>query len=53
MVNAEFLAAMHPGSYLINTSRGSVIDEEALLEAIRTKGIRAGLDVYDGEPGGS
>jgi D-3-phosphoglycerate dehydrogenase len=53
MVNAEFLAAMRPGSYFINTSRGSVVDEAALLEVIRTKGIRAGLDVYDGEPGGA
>jgi D-3-phosphoglycerate dehydrogenase / 2-oxoglutarate reductase len=51
MVNREFLAAMRPGAYLINTSRGTVVDEAALREAVETKGIRCGLDVYQGEPG--
>lgn len=53
LVNADFLGAMRPGAYLINTSRGTVVDETALLEAIQARGIRAGLDVYQGEPGGS
>ena len=51
LVNAEFLGVMRQGAYFINTSRGSVVDEAALLEAIATKGIRCGLDVYQGEPG--
>jgi D-3-phosphoglycerate dehydrogenase len=52
LVNAEFLAAMRPGAYLINTSRGSVVDEQALQQAIAEKKIRVGLDVFQSEPAG-
>lgn len=41
---------MQPGRIFINTSRGSVVDEAALLEAIDCKGLKAGLDVFDIEP---
>jgi D-3-phosphoglycerate dehydrogenase len=52
LVNAEFLAAMKSGAYLINTSRGSVVDETALKEAITKRHLRAGLDVFQNEPAG-
>ena len=52
LVDAAFLAALKPGAYLINTSRGSVVDEAALADAVRQKGIRCGLDVFAGEPAG-
>jgi D-3-phosphoglycerate dehydrogenase / 2-oxoglutarate reductase len=52
LINEQFCQAMRPGAYFINTSRGSVVDEAALTKAIREKGIRAGLDVFESEPGG-
>ena len=53
LINEEFLSVMKPGAYLLNASRGSVVDEAALERAVRERGIRAGLDVYDHEPSGS
>ena len=51
LINGSFLDCMKPGAFFINTSRGSVVDQEALEQAIREKGIRAGLDVFANEPG--
>ena len=51
LVSRELLALVKPGAVIINTARGSVIDEAALIEAIEEKGLRVGLDVYKGEPG--
>ncbi len=51
LVNAERLRLMKKTSYLINTSRGSVIDEDALVTALKTGAIRgAALDVFEFEP---
>jgi hydroxypyruvate reductase len=51
LINADVLAALGPDSYLINVSRGTVIDESALIEALETKRIAgAGLDVFEDEP---
>ena len=50
LINDEFFAAMHEGAILINTARGEVVDQPALLRAMRERGIRAGLDVYAAEP---
>jgi D-3-phosphoglycerate dehydrogenase / 2-oxoglutarate reductase len=50
VVNAGVFEVMRPGSYLINTSRAEIVDQEALIQAIKTKGLRAGLDVFANEP---
>ncbi|MBX3323282.1 MAG: hypothetical protein KF757_09860 [Phycisphaeraceae bacterium] len=50
LCDERFFAAMKPGAYFINTSRGEVVVEEALIEAVKTKGIRAALDVYHNQP---
>ncbi|MED5507529.1 MAG: phosphoglycerate dehydrogenase [Planctomycetota bacterium] len=52
LINDKFVDAMRPGSILVNTSRGSIVDEDALRKGIREKGIRAGLDVFADEPSG-
>lgn len=51
LVNAERLRMMKPTAYLINTSRGPIVDEKALAEALRDKVIKgAALDVFENEP---
>jgi D-3-phosphoglycerate dehydrogenase / 2-oxoglutarate reductase len=51
MFDAAVLGRMKEGAILLNTSRGDIVDEAALLEVLETRGLRAGLDVYPGEPG--
>lgn len=51
LINKKTLAKLKPTAYLINTARGSVIDEKALIEALATKKIAgAALDVFEKEP---
>jgi len=51
LVNKDVLEALGPNGIVINVARGSVIDENALVEALREKKIlSAGLDVFDDEP---
>ncbi len=50
LVGAEFAAALRPGAIFLNTSRGEIVDEPALLAAAREKKLRLGLDVFAGEP---
>ena len=51
IINAEVLEALGPDGILINIARGSLVDEKALIEALRNKTIlAAGLDVFENEP---
>ena len=51
LIGAEELALMRPGAILINTCRGTVVDEQALVEALQARRLRgAGLDVFQREP---
>ena len=53
LIDAQRLALMHADAILVNTSRGGVIDDEALVAALRRGQIAAaGLDVFNGEPDG-
>ena len=50
-VDEATLSAMKPGSVLINTSRADIVDADALLKALNSGNLRAGLDVFPDEPG--
>ncbi|HEY6396715.1 MAG TPA: NAD(P)-dependent oxidoreductase, partial [Solirubrobacteraceae bacterium] len=51
LIDAERLALMRPDAYLVNTARGPIVDEAALVEALVRRAIAgAGLDVYEHEP---
>ena len=51
-IDAPFFASMRDGAYFINTARAEIVDEAALLDAVKVKRIRAGLDVFPNEPSG-
>ncbi|MGC8645582.1 MAG: NAD(P)-dependent oxidoreductase [Thermoplasmata archaeon] len=50
MFNSNAFSRMKDGAIFINTARGEVVDEKALIDAIKEKGIKAGIDVYPKEP---
>jgi lactate dehydrogenase-like 2-hydroxyacid dehydrogenase len=51
LINSQRLAMMHSNAIIVNTSRGGVVDDDALVGALKSGSIAAaGLDVYNGEP---
>lgn len=52
IINSTFFSQMKDGAIFINTSRGEVVDTAALKDAIKTKKLRVGLDVFENEPAG-
>lgn len=53
LINAERIARLRDGAILVNTARGALVDDDALIDALRSgKLTAAGLDVFNDEPGG-
>lgn len=52
LVGRELLDRVQPGTIILNTSRSDLVDEQALVEAMDRKGVRAGVDVFADEPAG-
>ena len=50
LIGEDVFSAMKEGAYFINTARGEVVDQAALVSAMRARGLRAGLDVFAAEP---
>lgn len=50
LIGKDFIDSMREGAFFINTSRGEVVDQNALIEAMHSRHIRAGLDVFANEP---
>ncbi|MCZ6705611.1 MAG: NAD(P)-dependent oxidoreductase, partial [Bacteroidetes bacterium] len=50
LAGAEFFDAMRSGAFFINTTRSSVVDEDAMISAMEEKSIRVALDVFSEEP---
>ncbi|MDR7304114.1 3-phosphoglycerate dehydrogenase [Haloactinomyces albus] len=50
LLNRDLLAHVQPGTIILNTSRGELVDEDALIEAMEAKDVRAGIDVCADEP---
>ncbi len=50
-IGKDIISALKDGAILVNTSRGEVVDTAALKDAVKNRGIKAALDVYENEPG--
>ncbi len=52
LLGEQFFAELREGALFINTSRATVVDDLAMRQAVRERGLRVGLDVFEGEPSG-
>ncbi|MEE2960360.1 MAG: NAD(P)-dependent oxidoreductase [Myxococcota bacterium] len=50
LVDIELMKSLKPGAMVINTSRGEIVKTDDLMQAVKERNIRAGLDVYENEP---
>jgi D-3-phosphoglycerate dehydrogenase / 2-oxoglutarate reductase len=50
IVNARILGRLKPGALFVNTARAELVDDKALMDAVKSGGVRVGLDVFNDEP---